>query len=1418
MRKTTDVLTSNQTENKNVNVNSGANLNKAEKNSGKKNSGKNSKKNNKNNNSKNNNSSNNSSNKNNSNSNSSANKNSKKNSITKNSEVDLKKNSESKVDISKTKKSDAKMPETKKPENKSETTKPEETSLAKEEKASNTDNKSVNEPKVEVLSSSSRGNSANNSNNGINQLIGALDNLFYNNGKLNLKQFGKIFGIITGVFLVMLLILWKTFCRGGLIFANRVITAWNMRNGSMYYEYITGSEHGRRDLLIFFALILMAVCIISAALYVLKKPVYSLIMLYCLFALPALAMFSHSKMLVLVGLVVLVSVLLFMRLPKNNLKKNLKFVAAFVVVVGLISLATMKISSNILKDDSDSLQANAIKRISEKIYGTSDTPEGNIKEASVRDTSRSDRLVVDAEKEGLVYLRGYTGSIFDDGQWTDLDKEVYSVHYKDMLHYMNENDFSSLTTLSNFYQLSNQYIEGSFTYDAETLKVSNVGASDKYIYMPYTCDQASFKYMGEMNKDLNLKNSYSNILKNYEFSCAVTDENQMISLYDNGALTNAQYQLSGYGPVDTYEEGPGAFDTEGLDDTAGFEEDLSSEDGTADGAVETASSGNATADVDVNYLNLEQAYHEFADAYYMDIPEDAKTAFDVKLQPIDTEVGVELITRYIREYLKENLEYNEDVVGNLSKVTGGQAANKTVANGTNQTTANQTAANGTSQNASSQTTNINKMDSSSASYILSFGKGYSIHYATLATLMYRYYGVPARYVEGYRCDLKAGTNKVTAKDAHAWVEVYRYGMGWVPIDVTPGFYEEGDSSEMEMQSESMAPNAGGGSDQEATTEQPKPQEQPEEEEEESLPAWVAILLFFVVLIVMAIAYIFIRAYIVRKKIRESFEDKDYKKAVLSISKSLWNLLKIYDIDIDDGLPIKNKEKLDETFAQDTGVSYKEVDAVLNKAKYSSHEVTEKEYGLVRKYYDDISNFISKKTKLPTKLIWKYIYCALSLVLMISIFTGCDKQTADYELGSVFAYNNIQETKVSDEVLDDSYADILQDDSFEPNDETEETPGSPADSMPSNKTPDSRQNNTSRPPIANRTNNNDNDGNNDGQNAPADTTASNDSNGSSDSPSGGNGGNNGNGGSGGNGGNGSGGSNGTGSNGSGGNGGNEKKQPEKTAEAYGLEYSGDLGRYIWGEAVDTSNLHIYYTAEGGKKEITDYNIEMNYPAIDTSPLAISTAPSDAGVDKTYDTYQPGIYIADVTYGEYYVQVPYELDVAYITINFHISNYCTDPDNHRYDIETDEDGLDIEKYSANSIYDDSCDMSSIFPGYNYCKYCSSTTYTTEQEEVYYDEVVGDTTIAKSKWVDMTTYRPQIISWKVMYPITGDYSFTRDEFNALGITEDYTTYASYNYDTMDISKSSMMSVEWLGDYCYSAGTYVDYYVVVPEDVTIN
>lgn len=68
-------------------------------------------------------------------------------------------------------------------------------------------------------------------------------------------------------------------------------------------------------------------------------------------------------------------------------------------------------------------------------------------------------------------------------------------------------------------------------------------------------------------------------------------------------------------------------------------------------------------------------------------------------------------------------------------------------------------------------------------------RGYCLHYASAATLMFRACGVPARYAAGYvaRPGRAHAVTNVPDRNAHAWVEVYIDGFGWQPVDVTPGF-------------------------------------------------------------------------------------------------------------------------------------------------------------------------------------------------------------------------------------------------------------------------------------------------------------------------------------------------------------------------------------------------------------------------------------------------------------------------------------------------------------------------------------------------------------------------------------------------------------------------------------------------------
>lgn len=73
-------------------------------------------------------------------------------------------------------------------------------------------------------------------------------------------------------------------------------------------------------------------------------------------------------------------------------------------------------------------------------------------------------------------------------------------------------------------------------------------------------------------------------------------------------------------------------------------------------------------------------------------------------------------------------------------------------------------------------------------------EGNAVMYAAATTLALRAHGIPARYVEGYYLSEGAaaagenGTVTLTGQDAHAWTEVYFDGIGWLPVDTTPGYY------------------------------------------------------------------------------------------------------------------------------------------------------------------------------------------------------------------------------------------------------------------------------------------------------------------------------------------------------------------------------------------------------------------------------------------------------------------------------------------------------------------------------------------------------------------------------------------------------------------------------------------------------
>lgn len=107
-------------------------------------------------------------------------------------------------------------------------------------------------------------------------------------------------------------------------------------------------------------------------------------------------------------------------------------------------------------------------------------------------------------------------------------------------------------------------------------------------------------------------------------------------------------------------------------------------------------------------------------------------------------------------------------------------------------------------------------------FLLKSKKGYCAHFASAATMLFRYMGIPARYVEGYAftyqdivldgglvedavyADYYSGYSpigetalievEISDAKAHAWVEIYIEGQGWVVVDPTPAAEQEEPSS------------------------------------------------------------------------------------------------------------------------------------------------------------------------------------------------------------------------------------------------------------------------------------------------------------------------------------------------------------------------------------------------------------------------------------------------------------------------------------------------------------------------------------------------------------------------------------------------------------------------------------------------
>lgn len=307
-------------------------------------------------------------------------------------------------------------------------------------------------------------------------------------------------------------------------------------------------------------------------------------------------------------------------------------------------------------------------------------PEGDFTDYRIASKKAVPALKVTMDKPEVLYLRGFTGSIFSEDVWHEEETENLAKN-RDLLYWLNLNAF----TPDSQFSAAAKGLE----MEENTIAVENLGACSRYLYVPFSLCDGDYLYKENLNTD----GAFGDGKRSYRYK----------------ALTG------------------------GADAISQVLESL-----------QTAEDEQTTA-----YRKAESAYRQIVYSQYLQVPEEVK------------------------ELLGKHWNKLAAVYGGVTKLTVEQG-----------------------QECALRFLGSCFPESGIPEELelpLDQARGTPYQYATVAVLTMRYFGIPARYAEGYRIPEQlvnsGGAGKPMTVDsscAWAWAEVYQDGVGWLPVDLTPG--------------------------------------------------------------------------------------------------------------------------------------------------------------------------------------------------------------------------------------------------------------------------------------------------------------------------------------------------------------------------------------------------------------------------------------------------------------------------------------------------------------------------------------------------------------------------------------------------------------------------------------------------------
>lgn len=264
--------------------------------------------------------------------------------------------------------------------------------------------------------------------------------------------------------------------------------------------------------------------------------------------------------------------------------------------------------------------------------------------------------------------------------------------------------------------------------------------------------------------------------------------------------------------------------------------------------------------------------------------------------------------------------------------------------------------------------------------------GTTYQYATVAALALRYYGIPARYVEGYT--VKTTENEPTSVDASAagaWVEVYQDGIGWLPLALTPGL-EDLSAEQTESGIKPVGAGKEGNGDGPRVTEGQELEQddaEPDDSEDNTpeggqrtgllhKPAFWIILV--AALLLLLLAAVFIRHTVILKKRNETFTQEDPSAAAACLFTDCAALLAAMGFKRGTGSMLELCETAKEQLGEEYAAKLHDMTMYNAQALFSSRAISPEQLTEMRAFHDTTMENLKTRCKPLRKLRLKWLNC------------------------------------------------------------------------------------------------------------------------------------------------------------------------------------------------------------------------------------------------------------------------------------------------------------------------------------------------------------------------------------------------------------------------------------------------------------